>query len=89
VDISTYLSALNQRSGYLGQIKGMFEMLKDTHNSEEVAHHFLSDHLERMLDTSLESPDPNSLDKPLQLLTAYFIFCESNIDIYCRNIFKF
>jgi len=77
VDISTYLSALNQRSDYLGQIKGMFEMLKDTHNNEELAHQLLSDHLDRMLDTALQCSDSHSLDKPLQLMTAYFIFCES------------
>jgi hypothetical protein len=71
------MSALNQRSDYLGQIKGMFEMLKDTHNSEEVAHQLLTDHLDRMLDTAAQSPDPNSLDKPLLLMTAYFIYRQS------------
>jgi hypothetical protein len=55
----------------------MFEMLKDTHSSEDVAHQFLSDHLDRILETALKSPEANSLDKPLQLMTAYFIFCES------------
>ncbi|KAL3103006.1 hypothetical protein niasHT_026454 [Heterodera trifolii] len=75
LDISTYLSAINLRAGYLGQIKGMFEMLRDTHNSEEIAHQLLSDHLEKLLDTAIKSSDPDSISKPLHLMTAYCNFC--------------
>uniref|UniRef100_A0A914GZZ0 1-phosphatidylinositol 4-kinase n=1 Tax=Globodera rostochiensis TaxID=31243 RepID=A0A914GZZ0_GLORO len=62
LDVSTYLSAINQRSDYLGQIKGMFEMLRDTHNK-------------KLVDIALKSSDPDSMSKPLNLMTAYSNFC--------------
>ncbi|KAL7069800.1 hypothetical protein ACQ4LE_011065 [Meloidogyne hapla] len=85
VDISTYLSALNQRSDYLGQIKGMFEMTKKQNyiyypdiciDIEEATHKSLSDYLEEQFETALKMNEPNCLEKPLQLMTAYFMFCQ-------------
>lgn len=89
MDISTYMSAINQRSDYLGQIKGMFEMLRDTNNSEEVAHQLLCDHLDKLLDTALKSQDPNSLNKPLQLMTAFFIFSKGDKFVILRFLIQF
>lgn len=78
-DISTYLSALSQRSNYLGQVKGMLLMLKETHNNDETAEQVLVDHLERMLETALESNDNAKFAKAVMLMTAFFIYIKGLI----------
>nr|CAD2200678.1 unnamed protein product [Meloidogyne enterolobii] len=95
VDISTYLSALNQRSDYLGQIKGMFEMMKKQNyiynpdicvDIEEATHKSLSDYLEEQFETALKTNEPNCLEKPLQLMTAYFMVCKEINQKILRSI---
>ncbi|CAK5086225.1 unnamed protein product [Meloidogyne enterolobii] len=95
VDISTYLSALNQRSDYLGQIKGMFEMMKKQNyiynpdicvDIDEATHKSLSDYLEEQFETALKTNEPNCLEKPLQLMTAYFMVCKEINQKILRSI---
>lgn len=73
-DISTYLSALSQRSDYLGQVKGMLLMLKETHTNEEMAEQVMANHLERMLETALKTNDNVKFAKAVMLMSAFFIY---------------
>lgn len=77
-DISTYLSALSQRSEYLGQVKGMLSMLKETNNSDEAAEQALVDHLERMLEQACKAVADDGADdklaKAVMLISAFFIY---------------
>ncbi|KAI1713438.1 phosphatidylinositol 3- and 4-kinase domain-containing protein [Ditylenchus destructor] len=72
-DISAYLSVLSQRSDYLGQIKGMLSMLKETHESTEAAEHALFDHLERQLEIACDSDSDEKFSKAIFLMSAFFI----------------
>jgi len=43
---------------------------------EEATHKSLSDYLEEQFETALKTNEPNCLEKPLQLMTAYFMVCK-------------
>uniref|UniRef100_A0A915D0F7 1-phosphatidylinositol 4-kinase n=1 Tax=Ditylenchus dipsaci TaxID=166011 RepID=A0A915D0F7_9BILA len=73
-DISAYLSVLSQRSDYLGQVKGMLSMLKETNNSREMAEQALIDHLDRMLESACEANDEDKFLKSIFLMSAFFIY---------------
>jgi hypothetical protein len=72
-DMSFYLSSLALRAEYLGQVKGMLLMLKDSHKSDDAVELVLVDHLERMLDDACADPDEERMTKPLMLMSALFI----------------
>lgn len=44
-------------------------------NIDETTHKSLSDYLEEQFETALKLNESNCLEKPLQLMTAYFMFC--------------
>lgn len=67
------MTCFSQRSDYLGQIKGMLSMLKETHESTEAAEHALFDHLERQLEIACDSDSDEKFSKAIFLMSAFFI----------------
>ncbi|CAD5222232.1 unnamed protein product [Bursaphelenchus xylophilus] len=81
LDVSAYLTSLNQRANYLGRIQGMLSMLKSTQHDYNLAQELLVEHLDSKFRDIFEQKENSyndsnleeDLEEAIMLSSAYFV----------------